>query len=127
MKRYAMFVNGEFVKHGGAMFPVRNPATDEVISEVPAGDVQHVDAAVAAAERARCRSRFSPVSGTGNAADGKSRVPSPLPLSRCARAVHRKSTDSPHHPYASSVTLLEVPVLCDRPRQTRERASAFLR
>jgi lactaldehyde dehydrogenase/glycolaldehyde dehydrogenase len=53
MKRYAMFVNGEFVKHSGAMFPVRNPATEEVISEVPAGDVQHVDAAVAAAERAQ--------------------------------------------------------------------------
>ncbi len=53
MKRYAMFIDGEVVRQGGPMIPVRNPATEEVIAEVPAGGVEHVDAAVAAAERAQ--------------------------------------------------------------------------
>ena len=53
MKRYTMFIDGEFVRHTGPMIPVINPATEEVVSEVPAGGPEHVEAAVTAAERAQ--------------------------------------------------------------------------
>jgi len=53
MKRYRMFIDGAFVDHGGAMVPVVNPATEEVVSEAPAGERRHVDAAVDAADRAQ--------------------------------------------------------------------------
>ncbi len=53
MKTYAMFIDGHFVRHTGPMIPVLNPATEEVVSEVPAGGPEHVESAVTAAERAQ--------------------------------------------------------------------------
>ncbi|WP_407308878.1 aldehyde dehydrogenase [Desulfosporosinus sp. SB140] len=54
MKQYQMFIDGEFVsKLSGKMISVINPATEEVISEVPAGTVEDVGDAVAAAEKAQ--------------------------------------------------------------------------
>jgi lactaldehyde dehydrogenase / glycolaldehyde dehydrogenase len=53
MKAYRMFVDGEFLQQVRPMIPVSNPATEEVVSEVPAGTVDDVNAAVAAAERAQ--------------------------------------------------------------------------
>src|SRR6185437_3017994 len=50
VEQYKMFIDGEFVSSRN-MIPVLNPATEEVISEVPAGTPEQVDAAVRAAER----------------------------------------------------------------------------
>lgn len=50
--QYEMFIDGEFVS-SSTMLPVLNPATEEVVSEVPAATPEHVDAAVLAAERAQ--------------------------------------------------------------------------
>lgn len=52
VEQYNMFIDGEFVT-GSTMLPVLNPATEEVISEVPAATPDHADAAVFAAERAQ--------------------------------------------------------------------------
>ena len=51
-KQYAMLIDGEMVRLGKTI-PVLNPATEEVISEVPEADASLVDAAVAAATRAQ--------------------------------------------------------------------------
>jgi lactaldehyde dehydrogenase / glycolaldehyde dehydrogenase len=54
MKRYQMFINGEFVSsESGNMIGVINPATEEIISEVPEGTIADVNLAVAAAEQAQ--------------------------------------------------------------------------
>lgn len=54
VKRYQMFIDGEFVDNGStSMIPVINPATEEVISEIPSGTRADVDLAVAAAENAQ--------------------------------------------------------------------------
>ena len=54
MKSYQMFINGEFVSaQSGKMMNVINPATEEIISEVPEGTRQDVDVAVEAAEQAQ--------------------------------------------------------------------------
>ena len=53
MKRYAMFIDGEFVSQTRSMIQVINPATEDVVSEVPAGGPEHVEAAVTAAEKAQ--------------------------------------------------------------------------
>lgn len=53
MRRYQMFIDGAFVDHEGAYSTVLNPATEEAVSEFPLGSVAHVDAAVAAAEKAQ--------------------------------------------------------------------------
>ncbi len=53
MKRYAMYIDGQFVNERLPMVKVTNPATEEVVSEFPAGNATHVDAAVAAARRAQ--------------------------------------------------------------------------
>ncbi|WP_078060564.1 aldehyde dehydrogenase [Desulfotomaculum copahuensis] len=54
MKSYQMFIDGEFVHSGsGKTLTVINPATGEVISEIPAGTAGDVDAAVAAAGKAQ--------------------------------------------------------------------------
>ena len=54
MKRYQMFINGEFVSRtNGKMIAVINPSTEEVISEVPSGTVEDVNDAVVAAENAQ--------------------------------------------------------------------------
>ena len=53
MKRYPMHVNGQFVPaKSGKWFPVYDPATEEVIAEVPDSSAEDVDAAVAAARQA---------------------------------------------------------------------------
>lgn len=52
VEQYKMLIDGEFVS-SRTMLPVLNPATEEVISEVPAGNPEQVDAAVLAAERAQ--------------------------------------------------------------------------
>ncbi|MGD0741722.1 MAG: aldehyde dehydrogenase [Acidimicrobiales bacterium] len=52
VRRYQMFIDGEFVG-ADKTFPVVNPSTTEVISEVPSGTAADVDAAVAAAGRAQ--------------------------------------------------------------------------
>jgi lactaldehyde dehydrogenase/glycolaldehyde dehydrogenase len=52
LEQYSMFIDGEFVSNS-TMLPVLNPATEEVISEVPAATPEHADAAVLAAERAQ--------------------------------------------------------------------------
>ena len=53
MKRYAMYVNGQFVPaKSGKWFPVYDPATEEVIAEAPDANAEDVDAAVAAAREA---------------------------------------------------------------------------
>ncbi|MSP67576.1 MAG: aldehyde dehydrogenase family protein [Alphaproteobacteria bacterium] len=47
-----MFIGNQFVpSSSGTYFPVRNPATEEVIAEVAEGAAEDVDRAVAAAER----------------------------------------------------------------------------
>ena len=50
--RYELFIDGAFAPSARTI-PVVNPATEEVISEVPSGTVADVDAAVLAAERAQ--------------------------------------------------------------------------
>ncbi len=53
MKRYKMFVNGEWVEGGRkAYFPVYDPSNEEIIAEVPDADEQDVDRAVKAARAA---------------------------------------------------------------------------
>ena len=54
IRRYENFIDGEFVKNGSDnMITVLNPATEEVISEVPSGTAGDVNDAVLAAERAQ--------------------------------------------------------------------------
>ncbi|MCI0404063.1 MAG: aldehyde dehydrogenase family protein [Acidobacteria bacterium] len=53
MKRYRMYINGEFVdSQRGAWFPVFDPSTEEIIAEVPEADAGDVERAVAAARKA---------------------------------------------------------------------------
>lgn len=53
MKRYPMYVNGEFVaSESGKWFPVYDPSTEEVIAEVAEGGAVDVERAVAAARAA---------------------------------------------------------------------------
>ena len=54
VRRYENFIDGEFVKNSsGSTITVINPATEEVISEVPQGTAAEIDAAVLAAEKAQ--------------------------------------------------------------------------
>ena len=51
--KHQMLIDGEFVSAtSGKTFPVFNPATGDVICEVPEGDHQDVDKAVLAARKA---------------------------------------------------------------------------
>ena len=53
MKRNPMYIDGEFVEsQGGGWLPVYEPATEEVLAEVPNAAAADVGAAVAAARRA---------------------------------------------------------------------------
>jgi betaine-aldehyde dehydrogenase len=53
MRRFAIFINGEFVESkSGKYFPVFDPSTEEPIAEAPDGDARDVDRAVAAARAA---------------------------------------------------------------------------
>ncbi|MFY9527573.1 MAG: aldehyde dehydrogenase family protein [Candidatus Acidiferrales bacterium] len=52
-RKYRMYVNGEWVEsRRGSYFPVIDPATEEIIAEVPEADEQDVNRAVAAAKAA---------------------------------------------------------------------------
>jgi betaine-aldehyde dehydrogenase len=52
-RQFKMYINGEFVEgHRRAFFPVYDPSTEQVIAEVPDGDEQDVNRAVAAARAA---------------------------------------------------------------------------
>ena len=54
MKTYELFINGKFVPNGDReMIQVLNPATEEVISEVPKATAEVVEAAVDAAYEAQ--------------------------------------------------------------------------
>ena len=47
MKRYRMYVNGEWVESGGGgYFPVYDPSTEEIIAEVPESNAADVDRTV---------------------------------------------------------------------------------
>ena len=52
IEKHKMLIDGEFLS-SDTLLPVVNPATEEVIFEVPAATAEHVDAAVLAAERAQ--------------------------------------------------------------------------
>src|ERR1700678_2657309 len=52
-KPHKLLIDGKWVDaKSGETFPVEDPATEEVIAHVPAGDKADIDAAVAAARRA---------------------------------------------------------------------------
>jgi betaine-aldehyde dehydrogenase len=52
-RKYRMYINGEWVEsRRGSYFPVIDPATEEIIAEVPEADEQDVNRAVAAAKAA---------------------------------------------------------------------------
>src|ERR1700761_1341983 len=52
-KKHQMFIDGKWVDaRSGKTFAVEDPATQEVIAHVPAGDKADIDLAVAAARRA---------------------------------------------------------------------------
>lgn len=52
-KRHKLLIDGEWVDaRSGKTFAVEDPATEEKIAEVPAGDKADIDLAVAAARRA---------------------------------------------------------------------------
>jgi betaine-aldehyde dehydrogenase len=53
VRRYQMFVNGEFVdSQSGKYFPVVDPSTEEILAEVPDAGEKDVNSAVAAAKAA---------------------------------------------------------------------------
>ncbi|HEV2175797.1 MAG TPA: aldehyde dehydrogenase family protein [Terriglobia bacterium] len=53
MKRYRMYINGEWVESAaGSYFPVYDPSTEEIIAEVPEANAADVDRAVQAARAA---------------------------------------------------------------------------
>jgi betaine-aldehyde dehydrogenase len=53
MKRYRMYINGEFVEsQSGTYFPVIDPSTEEIIAEAPDSNEKDVDRAIAAAKAA---------------------------------------------------------------------------
>jgi len=53
MKRYRMYINGEFAEsRSGKTFPVIDPSTEEIIAEVPDASEADIDAAVGAARAA---------------------------------------------------------------------------
>src|SRR5271155_2125262 len=52
-KEHKVFIDGKWVAaRSGKTFPVEDPATEEIIAHVPAGDKADIDLAVAAARRA---------------------------------------------------------------------------
>src|ERR1043165_4652902 len=52
-KEHKLFIDGKWVTAAsGKTFPVEDPATEEIIAHVPAGDKADIDLAVAAARRA---------------------------------------------------------------------------
>ncbi len=66
-RQYQNFIDGEFIPNSsGSSIAVINPATEEVISEVPNGTAADADAAVLAAERAqKCWCRLPAIKRAG--------------------------------------------------------------
>lgn len=60
-------INGESERSNGALHPVLDPATGDVIAEIPLGSAADVDRAVAAARRAFAGWRATPPSGRAKA------------------------------------------------------------
>src|SRR5579862_6232292 len=53
MRRYLMYINGEFAEsRSGSRFPVLDPSTEEIIAEVPDAREEDIDAAVQSARAA---------------------------------------------------------------------------
>lgn len=52
IKRYSMYIDGEFVDAPSTMSVV-NPATEKIISEVPQATQEHINTAVLAAQKAQ--------------------------------------------------------------------------
>src|SRR6202030_4143410 len=53
VRRYRMYINGEFVEsQSGKYFPIIDPSTENILAEVPDADEKDVDRAVAAAKAA---------------------------------------------------------------------------
>lgn len=53
MKKYQLYIGGEWIDgHSGKYIQVENPATEEIIAEVPEGDEEDVNLAVKAAQKA---------------------------------------------------------------------------
>src|SRR5690242_18576795 len=50
--RQGLFINGEFVRHRGEWLQVVDPATEQVLAEVPQASLREVSAAVGAARKA---------------------------------------------------------------------------
>ena len=67
MRQYELFINGAFIPNGDRkMIPVINPATEEVISEVPQATAEDVEAAVDAAyEAQRSWAKLPPITRAG--------------------------------------------------------------
>lgn len=47
-----LLIDGQWVEHTGAVLQVRNPFTSERLADVPMGNASHLEAAIAAAQRA---------------------------------------------------------------------------
>ena len=67
MRQYELFINGAFIPNGDRkMIPVINPATEEVISEVPQATAEDVEAAVDAAyEAQKSWAKLPPITRAG--------------------------------------------------------------
>jgi betaine-aldehyde dehydrogenase len=82
MKRYRIYINDEWVESAGrAYFPVYDPATEEIIAEVPDADEKDVDRAVRAA-----RAAFDSGPWPGTTAQERGRI-----LFRLAERVRKES------------------------------------
>ena len=82
MKRYRIYINGEWVESAGrAYFPVYDPATEEIIAEVPDADEKDVDGAVRSA-----RAAFDSGPWPGTTAQERGRI-----LFRLAERVRKES------------------------------------
>ena len=64
-RKHRMLIDGKWVEaRSGETFPVEDPATQEIVGHVPAGDKADIDQAVAAARRAfELRPLVAPVAG----------------------------------------------------------------
>ncbi len=66
-KKYQMFIDGEFVNSSSQeTLDVVNPATEEIISEIPRGTIGDVRAAIDSAKRAQKKWKKTPAFERGN-------------------------------------------------------------
>ncbi len=84
-KKHRMLIDGKWVEaKSGKTFEVEDPATQEIIAHVPAGDKADIDAAVAAARKAHGRGSRPPTapSSSGASAICSNSTPTSSPRSR---------------------------------------------